>query len=167
MNFGEQIKKIRSDSGLTQEQFAAKLNVSRQSISSWENNRNLPDLEMTVEIARVFGLSLDQLILGGSNMADKLIRDGSETRRAKINRSIIIIGTVLLCIGTACLILKNLTVEYIDSDGLMHENFFLLPIGFLFLFSGVMTFAVAGVKNIAARFRKNRKDGSGDTPESI
>lgn len=92
---------------MTQEQFAAKLNVSRQSISSWENGRNLPDLEMTVEIAKVFGLSLDQLILGGSNMADKLIRDGSETRRAKINRSIVIIGTVLLCIGAACLLLKE------------------------------------------------------------
>lgn len=163
MDFGEQIKKIRLDSGLTQEQFAAKLNVSRQSISSWENGRNLPDLEMTVEIAKVFGLSLDQLILGGSNMADKLIRDGSETRRAKINRSIVIIGTVLLCIGAACLLLKGATVEYIGSDGFLHENFFLLPIGFLFLFSGVMTFAVAGAKNIVSRFKKNRNDDSSDT----
>lgn len=97
-------------------------------------------------------------------MADKLIKDGSELRRAKINRSIIIIGAVLLCIGIACLILKNLTVEYIDSDGLMHENFFLLPIGFLFLFSGAMTFFVVGIKNIAAALsKKNRNGGSGDT----
>ncbi|MBP6886687.1 MAG: helix-turn-helix domain-containing protein [Oscillospiraceae bacterium] len=161
MNFGEQIKKIRSDSGLTQEQFAAKLNVSRQSVSSWENNRNLPDLEMTVEIAKAFGLSLDQLILGGGDMADKLIRDGSETSRAKINRSILLIGTALLCVGAACLFLKGATVEYIGGDGFLHENFFLLPIGFLFLFGGAMTFAVLGVKNIAARFMKNRGDGSG------
>ncbi|MFW5631092.1 MAG: helix-turn-helix transcriptional regulator, partial [Acetivibrio ethanolgignens] len=54
MNFGEQIKKIRSENGLTQEQLTTQLNVSRQTISSWENNRNLPDLEMVVKIAKVF-----------------------------------------------------------------------------------------------------------------
>lgn len=102
MNFGEQIRSIRANNGLTQEQFAQRLNVSRQTISSWENDRNLPDLEMTVHIAKVFGLSLDQLILGGSNMTEKLISDGSETTKARINRSILIIGSILMCIGAAC-----------------------------------------------------------------
>lgn len=148
MNFGEQIKKIRSENGLTQEQLATQLNVSRQTISSWENNRNLPDLEMVVKIAKVFNLSLDQLILGGSDMEHKLIQDGSETNRAKINRSIIIIGSILLCIGAACLFLKGITVEYIDSEGFLHEGFSLLPIGFLFLFSGAIAFAVAGIRNV-------------------
>lgn len=123
MNFGEQIKKIRSENGLTQEQLTTQLNVSRQTISSWENNRNLPDLEMVVKIAKVFNLSLDQLILGGSDMEHKLIQDGSETNRAKINRSIIIIGSILLCIGAACLFLKGITVEYIDSEGFCMKAF--------------------------------------------
>ena len=48
MNFGEQIKNIRSERKLTQEQMAAQLNVSRQAISNWENNRNLPDIEMLI-----------------------------------------------------------------------------------------------------------------------
>lgn len=148
MNFGEQIKKIRSENGLTQEQLATQLNVSRQTISSWENNRNLPDLEMVVKIAKVFNLSLDQLILGGSDMEYKLIQDGSETNRAKINHGIIIIGSILLCIGATCLFLKGITVEYIDSEGFLHENFFFLPIGFLFLFSGAIAFAVAGIRNV-------------------
>ena len=86
MKFGEQIKDIRTANNLTQEQFAQKLNVSRQTISSWENNRNLPDLEMTVQIAKTFDLSLDQLILGGSNMTEKLISDGSETTRTRNQR---------------------------------------------------------------------------------
>ena len=124
MKFGEQIKDIRSANNLTQEQFAQKLNVSRQTISSWENDRNLPDLEMTVQIAKTFDLSLDQLILGGSDMTEKLISDGSETTRARINRSILILSSVLVCIGAACLILKEMSVEYVDSAGLLHENFF-------------------------------------------
>ena len=59
MDFGEQLRKIRKDRGLTQEQVALKLNVSRQAISNWENNKNLPDLEMVVELSMAFDLSLD------------------------------------------------------------------------------------------------------------
>jgi len=56
MDFGTQIKKLRNSRKLTQEQLAQKLNVSRQTISSWENNRNLPDLEMVVDISQIFEL---------------------------------------------------------------------------------------------------------------
>lgn len=160
MDFGEQFRKIRTDKKLTQEQIASELNVSRQAVSNWENNRNLPDLEMIVKISMVFNLSLDQLILGDedmNNMTKKLIKDGSESRKARINLICIIIGTVLLCIGASCILLKGFTVEYIDAEGFLHENFFLLPIGFFFVFSGLITFAVTGVKNIVAKLRNKIK----------
>jgi transcriptional regulator with XRE-family HTH domain len=86
MEFGEQIKLVRTSRNLTQEQFAGKLNVTRQAVSNWENNRNLPDIEMLIQISAEFHVSLDQLILGGTDMnkmTEKLIRDGSETRKAK------------------------------------------------------------------------------------
>jgi len=85
MDFGMQIKKLRSSRKLTQEQLAKKLNVSRQTISSWENNRNLPDLGMVVQIAKIFELSLDQLILGDPTMTSKLMKDGSDMKKAKIS----------------------------------------------------------------------------------
>ena len=44
MDFSEQLKTIRKERGLTQEQLANELMVSRQAISNWENNKNLPDL---------------------------------------------------------------------------------------------------------------------------
>lgn len=157
MDFGEQLRKIRKDRRLTQEQVASKLNVSRQAISNWENNKNLPDLEMVVELSMAFDLSLDQLILGGkdmNNMTEKLIKDGSETRRAKMNLIAIIIGTALLFFGVACILIKANSVEYIDAEGFLHENFFLLPIGFFFIFSGLVTFVVTGIKNIVAKFNK-------------
>lgn len=157
MDFGEQLRKIRKDRGLTQEQVASKLNVSRQAISNWENNKNLPDLEIVVELSMAFDLSLDQLILGGkdmNNMTEKLIKDGSETRRAKMNLIAIIIGAGLLFFGVACILIKANSVEYIDAEGFLHENFFLLPIGFFFIFSGLVTFAVTGIKNIVAKLNK-------------
>lgn len=134
------------------------LNVSRQAISNWENNKNLPDLEVLVLMSKVFSLSLDHLILGGSemnNMTEKLIKDGSETRRAKFNLISIIIATILLCIGATCLIIKGMSIEYIDAQGILHENFFLIPIGFLFVFSGIITFCGTGVKSLIER-SKNR-----------
>ena len=54
MNFGEQIKNIRKKEKLTQEQFAIRLNVSRQAVSNWENNKNLPDIGMLILISNVF-----------------------------------------------------------------------------------------------------------------
>ena len=114
MSFGEQIKQIRLENNLTQDQMASKLNVTRQAVSNWENDRNLPDIEMLITISSVFHLPLDQLILGGgnmNNMRDKLIRDGSETRRAKFNLVSIAIGAALLLVGLSLIVIKAASVE--------------------------------------------------------
>ena len=149
MNFGEKIKDIRENAGLTQEQFAAKLNVTRQAISNWENNKNLPDIEMLILISDVFKISLDELIKGGSqsnNMTKKIINDGSENKRAKYNMVSSIIGGALILIGIGLLVIKGLSVEYVDSAGILHENFFLIPIGFLCIFCGLITFLAMGIR---------------------
>ena len=99
MDFGEQIKRIRQQENLTQEQFAERLNVSRQAVSNWENNKNLPDIGMLIRMSDVFQISLDQLIKGDSqmnNMTCKVIKDGSETRRARFNMITSIVGGVLM-----------------------------------------------------------------------
>lgn len=162
MNFGEQIKSIREQHKLTQEELSQKLNISRQAVSNWENNRNLPDIEMLITITQVFHISLDQLILGGNNMnnmAEKLIKDGSETRRARLNTISACIGTALFIIGAACLGIKSASVEYLDSAGVLHENFFLIPIAFLFLLGGFITFFVTGVRNMVSIFCDKSKVG--------
>lgn len=152
MNFGEQIKRVRTEHNLTQEQFADQLLVTRQAVSNWENERNLPDIEMLIIIAETYKVSLDELILGGkemNNMTEKLIRDGSEVRRARFNTISMAIGAVLLIIGMSLLAVKALSVEYVDASGILHENFFLVPMGFGAIFAGGLCFLITGVKNIA------------------
>ena len=81
MDFGEQIKNIRQKEKLTQEQFAMKLNVSRQAVSNWENNKNLPDIGMLILMSDVFQISLDYLIKGENemnNMTEKVIKDAGD-----------------------------------------------------------------------------------------
>ncbi|MDF0480694.1 helix-turn-helix domain-containing protein [Vagococcus sp. PNs007] len=135
MEFSNQIKKLRATHTLTQEQLGKKLNVSRQTISSWETGRNLPDLEMVVTLAKLFGLSLDTLILGDDTMENKLIKDSDLVRRSKYN----MISITLVVIGLMCLLLKSFTETTVLESGVLHEPyFFLLPIGFLLLFSGII-----------------------------
>ncbi len=146
MDFAAQIKELRKVNQLTQEQFAERLNVSRQAVSNWENNRNLPDIAMLILMSEEFHITLNQLILGGDNMTKKIINDSSESRRATMNLISSIIGGVLLLIGLMCLIIKGLSVEYVDASGILHENFFLLPIGFLFLFCGTIIIVGTGIR---------------------
>lgn len=148
MEFSEKIKSLRLKNNLTQEEFASKLNVTRQAVSNWENNRNLPDIEMIISIASVFEISLDELILGGKNMNDitkKLIDDTSETKRARFNMISTIIGASLLVLGVIFLLIKFNSVEYVDKSGILHENFYLVIIGYLCLFSGFATIFVSWI----------------------
>ena len=158
MDFGEQINNIRKKEKMTQEQFAMKLNVSRQAVSNWENNKNLPDIGMLILISDVFQISLDYLIKGENemnNMTEKIIKDGSETRRAKYNMVSSILGAFLIVIGIILFLVKGMSVEYIDEQGMLHENFFLIPIGFLCLFSGAISFFTIGIGTIISKL-KNR-----------
>ena len=162
MNFGEQIKKLRKQKNLTQEQMASQLGISRQAVSNWENDRNLPDIEMLISIAVTFQISLDDLILGGrdmNNMTEKLIKDGSENRRAKMNLISTCIGAGLLLGGVACFIAKALTPVTLNADGLLQESFFLLPVGALLMFAGFLVFAVTGFRNILFCIRPEGRSG--------
>jgi len=141
MEFSEQIKMIRRRSKLTQEELAKKLNVSRQAVSNWENNRNLPDFEMLIKISSVFEISLDQLILGDAKMnkmTEKLIKDTDENRKAKFNMITTISGFFLMLMGFMCFVIKANSVEYVDRHGFLHESFYLIPVGYLFLLAGLI-----------------------------
>ena len=147
MDFGQQIKRVRNDHGLTQEEMANKLNVSRQTISSWENNRNLPDLELVVQIAEKFNLSVDEL-LTGENLKDKLVKDGKEVTKQRLNRNIYLIGAGLMVVGLVLFLIKTNSVEYIDESGLLHENFYLIILGYFFIFSGGIVILVNSLRRL-------------------
>ncbi len=60
-----------------------------------------------------------------TNMAQKLIEDGSGSAKRKTARKILAVGAVLMLAGLLCFFLKSISVEYIDSQGILHENFFI------------------------------------------
>ena len=64
MNLGENIYKFRSDANMSQTDLANALEVSRQSVSKWENNSAVPDLERLINMSKLFGVTLDELVYG-------------------------------------------------------------------------------------------------------
>lgn len=156
MEFSDQIKQLRRENQLSQTQFAEKLHITRQAVSNWENNRNLPDLEMLIEISQVFHISLNQLILGDSNMnkmTEKLIKDTDENRKAKYNMITALIGGFLMILGFVCFFIKANSVEYIDKHGILHENFYLIPVGYIFLFAGIVVLIAGAIVYLRNRRR--------------
>ncbi|WP_105124971.1 helix-turn-helix domain-containing protein [Streptococcus suis] len=60
----QQIKKLRTGQNLSQDDLAEKLYISRQAVSKWENGEATPDIDKLVQLAEIFGVSLDYLVLG-------------------------------------------------------------------------------------------------------
>ena len=68
MDIGKKISKIRKMSGMTQEELAEKIHVSRQTISKWEKGASSPDLECAVALCELFQISLDDFMKGDQVM---------------------------------------------------------------------------------------------------
>lgn len=62
MTLGQKLKEIRKKFGLSQEQLAEIINVSRQAITKWETDAGLPDTENLKELSRIFEISIDYLL---------------------------------------------------------------------------------------------------------
>ena len=75
MKIGTIIKEKRTKSGLTQEDLAKKLHVSRSTISNWEINRNYPDVKLIVNISNILEIPLKELLQVESDIVNKLSED--------------------------------------------------------------------------------------------
>ncbi len=63
MNFSEKLKEIRKKEGISQEQLAERIGVTRQAITKWETGKGLPDVENMVIIAEIFKTTIDELLM--------------------------------------------------------------------------------------------------------
>ena len=64
MNLGENIYRLRTEKNLSQGDLADELEVSRQSVSKWENNSAVPELEKLIKMAQIFDITIDELVTG-------------------------------------------------------------------------------------------------------
>ena len=67
LDFGKMVFKLRKSLGMTQDELAKKLNISDKAVSKWENGIGYPDITQLPSLAKIFGVSIDYLILGDNN----------------------------------------------------------------------------------------------------
>lgn len=99
MSLGETIYRLRTEKNLSQGDLAEMLEVSRQSVSKWENNSAVPDLEKIIKLSEIFEVSLDELVKGEAAPQRTETMSGVPTEEKKESgfspRKIA--GTILLC----------------------------------------------------------------------
>lgn len=72
MEFGERLKQLRQEKGLTQEQLAKEFYTSRQNISSWENGKTYPNMKDLIHLSDFFGVSLDVFLKEDGKVQESL-----------------------------------------------------------------------------------------------
>ena len=81
MEFGEKLLELRNGKGMTQEELAEDLYVSRTAISKWESGRGYPSIDSLKEISKYFSVSIDELL-----SSEKLVTIAEKENRANIHR---------------------------------------------------------------------------------
>lgn len=72
MEIGSKLKNARTASGFTQEKVAEEIQVSRQTISNWENEKSYPDIVSVIKLSDLYNISLDELLKGDVKMIEHL-----------------------------------------------------------------------------------------------
>ena len=94
MEIGQKLKNARIGSGMTQESVAEAIQVSRQTISNWENEKSYPDIVSVIRLSDLYHISLDELLKGDTKMIGHL---EESTNVVNSNRKLILaIGANIL-----------------------------------------------------------------------
>lgn len=108
MEIGKKLKESRLNRDLTQEVIAEKLNVSRQTISNWENEKSYPDIISVIELSNLYSISLDDLLKGDDAMMEHLQESTNVVKsNQKLLRAIILNIIVVILLVTLGMLLPS------------------------------------------------------------
>ena len=133
MDVGAKIKQARTAAGLTQEQAAEALGVSRQTMSNWETGKTYPDIVSVIKMSDVYEVSLDHLLKGREEapMADYLdyLEESTNTVRSRTRLAKLIVTAVYLAIWAFTLVMFWCFTDGSDAMGFsLLFLWFILPV---------------------------------------
>lgn len=126
MTLGENLKQARTDHQLTQQAVAERVNVSRQTISSWETEKSYPDIDSLVTLSNLYGLSLDILIKEDTGMLDYL-------RKSEVMENLRPIRQIMLGLNFLFLILLTFFLQTSAGEWVLIVAVLTNQAGFLYL----------------------------------
>ena len=135
MKFGDNLRKIRKSKKMSQEQLAEKMNVTRQSVSKWENGESYPEMNNIFELCKVFNCKLNELVYPDmsdiSSLDEEIVMNvvkfnEKKQKEVKTLSNIIAmigkIGSIILKVAIPFIIIAMLIVPYIISNLEIKEN---------------------------------------------
>lgn len=96
MEIGKKLKNARIKAGFTQEKAAEEIDVSRQTISNWENEKSYPDIISVIALSDLYSVSLDELLKGDQKMTKHLAESTNVVKSNKKLTGAIILNIVLM-----------------------------------------------------------------------
>lgn len=94
MTIGEKLLELRKTKGLSQEELAEQLNVTRQTVSKWETNQSTPDFDKIVPLCNLYGISANELLMGVKEEKER----GDFTKDSKKKKALFTASAVVIYI---------------------------------------------------------------------
>ena len=130
MLIADKIKKLRKDNNMTQEDLADKLNVSRQTVSKWETNVGVPDIDNIKAICNLFNISTDELLDYNNELVKK-------KKQFIIDMSVLLFGIIGFIVFGILLLTNKIdeisSVITINAYVIISLIFLLLVIAFIII----------------------------------
>lgn len=124
MEIGDRLKQARLAAKFTQEELAEKLQVTRQTISSWENHRSYPDISSIVQLSEIYDISLDILLKEDKKVVKNLKEATDLTGETK--KISLVLGGGLLAFGILYVIQAWFEIPKIEN--ILINSLFLVAI---------------------------------------
>ena len=129
MTMAEKLLSLRTGQGLSQEDLAEKLGVSRQSVSKWETGQSVPDLDKIIRLADLFGVTVDELVREGEPPAPEPPREDAsqeaapqvvyvERERDRGLTPVQVLGVVCMAAGAGMVVLSLLGAALLMLAGI-------------------------------------------------
>lgn len=98
MNISDRIQEFRKAKGISQEELADKIGVSRQAVSKWESGQSLPELDKIILISEYFGVTTDQLLKGADAPKPGEHRQPDAISFSVVATALNLIGLLITCV---------------------------------------------------------------------
>ncbi len=146
MNFGENLQTLRKLKNYSQEDLAAKLQVSRQAVSKWESGTGYPETEKLISICDLFDCSMDELIKGKISVDSNSEKEVYDSFMNKFSKSISL-AIMLILIGTTL---------FLTILGFNVNNMLGIVVWLIFVVFSVPIFIVRGIEmeNFKSKYSK-------------
>lgn len=99
MELGEQLQKLREQKNMSREELAQEMNVSRQAVYKWENNKGYPDIENLIKLSDLYNITLDKLIKDDHSFQKKIVIDKKKNNIEDLSDPGFLIGIILVFVG--------------------------------------------------------------------